>query len=147
MSVVLKQLANYRKMNLEMILTDVINRNKKRIVDAQKKQLQFGCNGKGEKINPKYASDAYAHEKHKQNSLAGYGTPDLRKTGALYNDLDFTIGVPSDSEYFINSELEYFNDLYDKYKNAFELSEKNTEILRPKIQAEYFAEIHKQLNN
>lgn len=124
MSVVLKQLQNSARIDPYVILAELVIKHSTKILEAQKEQLKSGRNADGKKITPKYASKSYGLAKNKMNSLPGLGTPDLFLTGELYRRLDLIVGVPNDKEYTIFSDVDYFNDLLDKYANVIGIAKK-----------------------
>ena len=71
--------------NFEDIARDTIIEDGDVIVELQKDQLMHGENMLGESIEPEYASFSYAKFKNRINPRAGFGTPDLRFTGAFYD--------------------------------------------------------------
>jgi hypothetical protein len=144
--VVLRQVKNFKKLNIDVILANNIDKHKKIIIDQQKEQLKFGQGSDGKKITPEYASDNYAFDKNQQNSLAGFGTPDLNLSGDMYSGLDLLVGIPNDESYSIFSDVTYFNDLQDKYKTAFDLSSKSLKVVRPVINNDTLKDIHEFIN-
>lgn len=148
-SVVIKQVKNFEKLNIDVILANEIEKNHTEINSAQKNQLEFGLNSKGKKITPKYASDdkgneTYAETKHALNPLPGFGTPDLLLSGDLQDNLDFDIGL--DGDLFFFSNVDYFNSIEDRYKDAFGLTKKSIKKVMPKINNNVLKKIHKDIN-
>ncbi len=145
-SIVVKQLNNFSRIDFNAVLTKNIEKHKKSIVDQEKEQLKFGYGEDGNKLQPNYANDDYAFEKNQQNALAGYGTPDLYKSGDMYKGLDLQVGIPNDNSYVFYSDVSYFNDLQDKYKTAFGLSADSLKVVRPLVNNDTLKDIHILIN-
>ena len=54
------------------------------MIALNKQQLLHGLSDLGTKIDPGYKNAKYADDKYGQNPLAGYGNPDLFRTGKFY---------------------------------------------------------------
>jgi hypothetical protein len=125
-----------KKVSLASIASDVIDKNKKPILDAQRDQLSKGIRGDGAKITPDYSPNT---QKKK-----GFKTPNLFDTGDMYQNLDIQTGVPNDKEYSIFSDVEYFPKLNKQYDKAFELNKPAQKV--PEVNNEILSEYHKQIN-
>jgi hypothetical protein len=125
-----------KKIKLSDIAAPAIEKNKKKILDAQREQLSEGKRGDGKNITPIY-SDAYAKKK-------GFKTPDLKLSGDMYKQMDIIVGVPNDSEYTIFSDVEYFPKLNERYDKAFELNKPSKKV--PEVNNDILEAYHKAIN-
>ena len=135
-SIVVKQAENMRKLSLTAITTDVINDNKKDIINAQKEQLSQSIRGDGKKITPIYSK---ANQKKK-----GFKNPNLFDTGDMYAGLDVTVGIPNDESYSITSDVDYFPKLNAQYDKAFELNKPSQKV--PSVNNEVLKRYHIAIN-
>lgn len=112
-------------LNLREILTESIEETAPQYVELNTQQLFKGLDGTGGSIHPLYRSAKYARMKNQMNALPGYGTPDLKLTGAFYQG--YGVRVEGD-EVVKDSDVAYADDLFEKYGNAIgELDEENHE--------------------
>ena len=85
-------------------LPEIIQGTSKEIEILVKSQLSNGELSTGEKISKPYASTYYANKKHNLNPSPGYGIPDVKLTGALYDGISVTVTT---DEYDIESSVDY----------------------------------------
>ena len=75
-----------------------------------------------------YASESYALDKNKSNSLAGFGNVDLVLTGSLWKGIQIDFTSQTQAEVFSTDEK--FDDISEKYGDwNFNLSVKEKEWL------------------
>jgi hypothetical protein len=101
------------------IAVEAIKQTEPEYLTAQtQKQMLYGVDSTGKKISPSYTTSAYSRKKVKMNPLAGYGTPDLRISGALYKETKFLkvdetqIEIESQVPYAKYVESRYGSDIY-----------------------------------
>ncbi len=93
------------------------------LVENVKNQLFAGQDASGSKLSPKYRLIRYANVKHEMNALPGYGTPDLKLTGALYREMNVH---REKDELVFDSKMDYAPALEQKYGSGiFEPSNDN----------------------
>mgnify|MGYP006943063230 CR=1 FL=1 len=115
---------NAKAISLEEIFVDVIENHEQHLIDLNHGQLQQGQDSEGEYLR-EYQSIAYALEKYKMNSSAGFGNPDLRYTGAFYSGWSLYIDTKG---FFYDSGDDKTSDLVAKYgENIFGLRKDNLE--------------------
>jgi hypothetical protein len=104
--------------NIDLIIDDSFIETTDDLLEINKDQLLHGMTNTGEKITPVYFRDEYAAEKNQMNSLPGYGTPDLKLTGAFHNEIriDYKTGVLSS-----HSNDEKADELEFRYQNIYGL--------------------------
>lgn len=113
--------------DLDVLQAEALESVSDKALMFQKQQLLRGETSKKGRIIPSYASLPFAKQKHKQNSAPGLWTPDLFKSGDMFNELDLVIGIPNDKSYSFISYVPYFNKLLKKYKFAFGLQKDSIE--------------------
>lgn len=86
-------------------LPGIVQENGAALAELIKGQLIQGKLATGDTIAPSYASKYYAKKKFDLNSLAGYGNPDAKLSGNLYDAIEVT--EKSVDEYNIDSTVEY----------------------------------------
>ena len=84
------------------------------LIELQKDQLMRGENERGESIEPEYASFSYAKFKNRINPRAGFGTPDMKYTGAFFNAFFF-----DEDDLEVYSRDEKVERLIAKYGDIF----------------------------
>jgi hypothetical protein len=94
----------FKQVDLRRELPVLIVNTKTQIQIKVTNQMDKGELSTGYKIAPTYGSDYYAGIKNKLNPTPGYGTPDIRLTGDLYNEIDITA---NEDEYDIESNVPY----------------------------------------
>jgi hypothetical protein len=93
-----------KKLNLRQELPRLIIQTKPTIQAKITGQLEKGEQSTGEKITPTYGSGYYAGIKNAMNPKPGYGTPDIKLTGALYSEIDISV---DEENYNIFSKVPY----------------------------------------
>jgi len=107
------------------LLVSSIEETAEQYVDLNTEQMYQGLDGSGQKISPQYKLQEYADMKSQMNSAPGYGTPDLKLTGAFYQG--YGVRVEGD-DVIKDSDVEYADELFERYGNAIgELDEENHE--------------------
>ena len=82
------------------------------------KQMLYGIDATGNKISPSYTTAAYSRQKQRFNPRPGYGIPDLRMSGDLYEETKFIkvdetqIEIESKVPYAKYVESRYGSDIY-----------------------------------
>ena len=113
------------------------------IIDLNTEQLENGTASTGEKILPRYRSVSYALQKARMNPKAGEGVPDLKVTGSFYGNFRTELRSNILSIYSTDSKA---NDLEQKYKNIYGLTEDNfKELLDRAILPELLTLIRNEL--
>jgi hypothetical protein len=141
-SVVIKQGKNLKTLNKTSLLGEAVRDNDKSVIEAQRSQMLSGTNINGKKITPKYRNEKYSAFKNQQNPLPGKGTPDLKLSGDLHKHLFIEVTEPN---YIVGSDVDYFDEILEKYNSAFGLSNSNAEKVSA-VSNDYFKSIHKALN-
>ena len=118
------QIANkIKSINLDLLMEDAIRANEDNINKLNREQLEKGINSEGQKITPKYKSDVYAKRKQKLNSLPSFGTPDLKITGNLHDEIGVIV---EGRDVFINSfDPKVKFKSIKQYDNLFGLTKEN----------------------
>lgn len=93
--------------NIDNYAESVINGNKS-LVNLNIENLEQSLSTKDSVITPKYAKSTASYK--------GFVYPDLHDTGDLYKSLNIEANK---SEYTIFGTVPYFEDLLNRYKNAF----------------------------
>jgi len=112
------------RINLNILAAQAIEENEDDINKRNREQLEKGTDRNGKKIKPKYKSKSYAKRKNKMNSAAGLGTPDLKVTGQLHDEIGVIVeGV----DVFVTSfdEKMKYKSIQQYLPNAFGLNRKN----------------------
>lgn len=81
-----------KKVNLNTMIVNSIDQTKDALVNFNKEELKHGRDSKGLLLSPEYALFDYALRKYQQNSLPGFGNPDLFLTGAFYRGFYASVG-------------------------------------------------------
>jgi hypothetical protein len=74
------------KLKVDDIVEDTMTDASPMLRDKQRGQMSDGLNAEGDKIG-RYRNPAYARMKNSMNPKPGFGTPDLKLTGAFYKDI------------------------------------------------------------
>ena len=117
-----------KKVDLNAIAVRALLAVKDTVLRLNKDQLLEGKDNEGITMSPRYASVPYANQKHKQNPLAGYGVPDLYKTGETFRKMKLVI--PNKKVYNVESTSDIFSHLKSKYPYAFGLNKSSESELR-----------------
>lgn len=72
---------------LETEIGNAIALQANEIEEMQREQLLAGRGKDGEKLEPKYKSSSYAKQKNRLNPEAGFGNPDLKKSGVYHRSI------------------------------------------------------------
>jgi len=120
---------NARETGREVILS---SESQALIIELQKDQLMQGENMLGEPIEPEYRSFSYARFKNRINPRAGFGTPDLRYSGAFYNAFFF-----DEDDMEVYSRDEKVERLIAKYGAIFGLNDDSVERYRQYFRRKY----------
>jgi hypothetical protein len=104
-----------KALDLRKLLTESIEETADQYVELNQQQMYAGKDGDGREISPQYARQDYAVMKNQMNPAPGYGTPDLKLTGAFYQG--YGVRVEGD-EVIKDSNVEYADQLFEKYGNA-----------------------------
>jgi|GEM_PF-1873151 hypothetical protein len=94
----------FSQLHLRESLPIIITETGPQIVELVQEQLQQGNLATGEKISPQYVDDEYAKLKNEMNASPGYGIPDAKYTGALYDEMK---AEASGDTYDIESSVDY----------------------------------------
>lgn len=68
------------------VMREAVEQSTEEFADLNREQLMYGYDAKGNRLRD-YKSKSYAKKKAEMNPLAGFGTPDLRLTGAFHKSL------------------------------------------------------------
>ncbi len=118
-------LERLQSLNLRELLADSIEETAPEYVELNTQQLFKGLDGMGQSIRPLYRSAKYARVKNQSNPLPGYGTPDLKLTGAFYQGYELKV---EGDELVKDSDVDYADQLFEKYGNEIgQLDEENHE--------------------
>ncbi len=117
-----------KTIDLEQIGSEALALHKEDAIQLNKDQLLSGIGNDARKIEPKYASPAYAKQKNRMNPLAGYGVPDLYKTGAMFEA--FNLAIQNKKQYKLFSADSKFAKLVKKYPTAYGLNTESIEDLK-----------------
>jgi len=91
-------------------------------------QMYAGKDSAGREMSPQYASQGYADEKHGMNPTPGYGTPDLKYSGAFYQGYELEVQGDKVKE---DSRVQYAGKLTAKYgEQIWGLDPENLSIYR-----------------
>lgn len=116
--------------NVEKEAETVILNNGDLAVRLNQNQMVDGETSLDKEITPSYFSSSYAAFKSKLNSRAGFGTPDLRVTGAFQHGMRM---IKKSKKYFITSSDGKTPELTKKYTiNVFGLNKTNSNTFRNK---------------
>lgn len=96
---------DFSQVRLREDLPDLIHETGPELVKLVLAQLADGKRPDGSSIDPSYAGKYYSQKKYGLNSAPGYGVPDLRVTGQLYDQTELVI--KSETEYDIESFVDY----------------------------------------
>lgn len=77
------------RLDFERIAEQAMDDTAKDFADANRDQLEHGYDRNGERLK-KYSNPKYAKIKQQQNSLPGYGNPDLKRSGAFHRGIIMT---------------------------------------------------------
>lgn len=134
-------LETVQKINLDETIVETMVKTEDDFVALQKDQLQYGLNAAGELIG-QYRSEAYAEEKHRMNSKAGFGNVDLKLTGSFYEGITTHI---SSEGFLVESSDEKAPDLEKKYGDPFGLETERKQTYAQTAHPVLIAEVAKQL--
>ena len=118
-------LEKLRAVKISAIAVEAVKETESEYLDLQtNKQMFYGIDSTGGSISPSYVNNYYSRKKNRMNSLPGYGTPDLKVSGALYNETKFL--KVDESEIQISSEVSYAKYVERRYgSEIYGLSPKN----------------------
>lgn len=108
----------FRSIDTDKIIQESLVETIPQFEKIQKEQLYAGKTKTGTPIKPTYRNKKYAAGKFAMNPLPGFGTPDLKLTGAFYNGIDVEVGK---DVFDIISEDEKGPKLERKYPGIFGL--------------------------
>lgn len=143
MSVIVKQLANYQKMDLQAIKRDIVKKNEKLILDTHREQLRTGQSGSGDM--PTYFA-GYLNYKRSLPSYFSSPKADLFITGKLQKGEFLRI---DNDNVEIDSSVDYLTDILDNPRygeKVLELNKNSYALVQEETTPDYYKEIHKQLN-
>ena len=118
------ELGNKAKgINLTMLMEDAIMANESDIRKRNQDQLRQGKNAKGQNITPHYRSDKYAKRKQELNSQPSFGTPDLKVSGKLWDEIGVIAEYPNVHITSFDEKVKFPSIL--QYDNVFGLDKEN----------------------
>ncbi len=123
----LRQMVNRVKRVKEAIpdlYVRAMQENAEVMAQLNREQLERGRNALGQLIRPKYASKYYANKKQRMNSKPPKGTPDIKLTGELYEELSVE---NQGNDFYFGSETNHTGYMTDRYDELFGLAPKSKE--------------------
>ncbi len=144
MSLTLHQLSDrLQRFDPEKEAEITVKKNAWFAVVLNQQQLTDGLDLSGSKISQEYASFSYAGYKNRLNTLAGFGTPDLKivKKGGLHDDIIFDM-VGGKWQMFNKSILATYPSI-TQYGDVWGLTTKNTIRFRNKNDKDYSEKVAK----
>lgn len=140
-SVVLRQLANFYKLDLNKVMVEAVKEHENTIVDLNKVQMRSGYDSEGE-IKPKYRSNYLRKKQRLSTYKAGSGV-DLYLTGLFQGQM---------AARFTGNDLEIYSsdskapDLLEKYgEQIFELNETYKEHVHKFTTPTFYKMVHDAL--
>jgi spore cortex formation protein SpoVR/YcgB (stage V sporulation) len=100
------------ELNLKEVVLEAIEDQKQEYLKLNLEQLYEGKGSDGDPIEPEYASFSYAQQKNYMNPTPGFGTPDLKVTGAFYEGMEIEV---DEDELTEESPVEYAQYLDENY--------------------------------
>lgn len=141
-SIAVKQLNNFKKIDVSILKTDAILNKSKLILSLNKEQIRVGLNPSGNQFFP-YSSTEYSDYKANLSSYkAPLSIPDLWVTGDFQNAMFLKI---DGNNVIIDSTDSKSMKLKAKY-DPFDLMPKNQKVATTKVTNEYFKKIHEKIN-
>jgi hypothetical protein len=135
----------FARLDVYQVAMDVLVKEKNRVIDLNLDQLKKGYTKFGGRL-AEYKSDSYAWSKNIQNPEAGYGNPDLNRTGEFWKK--FRLVVNSHIEYEIFSSDSKAHSLERKYgdENIYGMGEDSKdEFIRNGYRSLFYAAIRKKV--
>jgi hypothetical protein len=117
-----------KNVNVANIAVKAVKQTQTEYLNIQtQKQMLYGINATGNKISPSYTTAAYSRQKQRFNPRPGYGVPDLRKSGDLYEETKFL--KVDETQIEIESQVPYAKYVERRYGDKiYGLSPKNRSV-------------------
>lgn len=116
-----------QSLNLEQVTEEAIEETAPQYLELNQEQLYEGTTSQGTQVSPRYRSPKYARVKNEMNPAPGLGVPDLYVTGAFYEGQELKVVSGQIEE---DSNVDYAEDLYQKYPNIAGLDEEKLDQYR-----------------
>ena len=141
MSVVLKQLENFYKLDLNKVMIEAVKEHENTIVDFNRDQLRMGEKGDGSMVG--YRSPAYLNYKRSLASYKAGNKTDLYLTGSFQDGM---AGRISGNTFEVYSKDNKAPELLEKYgEQIFELNSNYMQQVHDVTTPTFFKKVHDAL--
>ena len=129
-----------KSINKPKLKREAVKKAEPEIVNLNRLQLEKGLTIDETKITPKYRNPVYATFKNSMNPRPGFGTPDLKLSGAFHDSLKVLFGNGS---FKIKGFTDYAEKLEAKYKGIYGLTKEHFKKVQ-QTATHIFVELWKQ---